>query len=94
MIITLAASFLIRWPHLPVDPRTIAGAMYYVCDSRMLETLDGLSTLPKKDRDLRIRRMGRRYGFGYVKGLNGRIRVGVDVVEEEEEARNLCTKPR
>ncbi|KUI69366.1 hypothetical protein VM1G_11646 [Cytospora mali] len=52
MILVLVASFFIDWPHMPVDPRTVAGAMYYVCDSWMLETMRGMSTLSKKDRDL------------------------------------------
>lgn len=94
MILTLAASFSIKWPHLPVDPRTIAGAMYYVRDSGMLETMEGMSTLQKKHRDRRIKRMGRRYGFGYVKGLTGRGRVGVDFVDDREEARALVASYR
>src|SRR6266566_2205139 len=28
MVLTLAASFFVRWPMLPVDPRSIAGAMF------------------------------------------------------------------
>lgn len=92
MILTLVASFFVKWPHLPVDPRTIAGAMYYICDSGMLETLDGMSTMQKRDRNMGIRRMGRKYGFGYIDGLNGRRRVGVDIVDEKMEAKPLCTK--
>lgn len=94
MMLTLAASFLITWPHLPVDPRTIAGAMFYVCDSDMLETLEGTSRLRKNDRNRSIRQMGRRYGFGYIKGISGRGRVGVDYVDDREEAKALCAKPR
>lgn len=86
MVLTLAASFLIKWPHLPVDPRTVAGAMYYVCDSNMLETLAGMSTLGKMDRDRRIKQMGYRYEFGYVKGLSGRGRVGVAIVDNGKES--------
>lgn len=48
MMLTLAASFLITWPHLPVDPRTIAGAIFYVCESDMLEMLGGCLDCGKK----------------------------------------------
>lgn len=29
MILVLLGSFLVKWPELPIDPSTIAGAMYY-----------------------------------------------------------------
>ncbi len=48
----VAASFFIRWPHMPVDPRTVAGALYYVCDSHMLDTaLDGMARATKRERN-------------------------------------------
>lgn len=39
MVALVAASFLVRWTGLPADPLTLAGAMYYVVDSNMLEEL-------------------------------------------------------
>lgn len=94
MILTLAASFLVRWPHMPVDPRTIAGAMYYVCDSRMLERMNGLSILNKMERDLETRHMRHKYGFGYIDGMSGEMRLGVDIVDDTEEAVAMCTGTR
>lgn len=32
MIFVLASSLLMHWPHLPIDPSTIAGALYYASD--------------------------------------------------------------
>ncbi|KXJ97025.1 hypothetical protein Micbo1qcDRAFT_4863 [Microdochium bolleyi] len=32
MIFVLASSFIMHWPHLPIDPSTIAGALYYASD--------------------------------------------------------------
>ncbi|KAH7040581.1 uncharacterized protein B0I36DRAFT_311031 [Microdochium trichocladiopsis] len=32
MIFVLASSFVMHWPHLPIDPSTIAGALYYASD--------------------------------------------------------------
>ncbi|KAI0001538.1 hypothetical protein F4779DRAFT_631085 [Xylariaceae sp. FL0662B] len=32
MILTACGSFFVAWPHMPIDPSTVAGAMYYVWD--------------------------------------------------------------
>lgn len=34
MIVVTFASFFVEWPHMPVDPSTLAGAMYYVSAAR------------------------------------------------------------
>src|SRR3569833_336431 len=78
MLVTLGASFFIRWPYLPVDPRSIAGAMYYVTDSYLISSFDGVSLLDRKDKDTRVGEMGRRYYYGDVIGRSGRRRMGVD----------------
>ncbi|KAI1471943.1 uncharacterized protein F4812DRAFT_456046 [Daldinia caldariorum] len=75
MVLVVGASFFITWPHMPVDPSTIAGAMYYICDSWMLSRFEGLSTLKRKDRDRRVNEMGLRYEFREIRGV---ARVGVD----------------
>ncbi|KAK4173623.1 hypothetical protein QBC36DRAFT_359459 [Triangularia setosa] len=82
MWLVVVASFFIKWPHMPVDPGTIAGAMYYVCDSWMLWSLEGLSQVPKEERDRKVRDMGMQYAFGNVVGQSGKKRVGVDGVKE------------
>ncbi|KAI0598657.1 hypothetical protein F4775DRAFT_553791 [Biscogniauxia sp. FL1348] len=82
MILVVACSFLVRWPRrMPVDPSTIAGAMYYVCDSHMLESFSGMSVLEKKERDRRVNAMGLRYEFGEMRGASGKERVGVDTTD-------------
>lgn len=78
MMVMVAASFLIRWPHMPVDPRTIAGALFYVCDSWMLDGLEGMAAVGKSERDKALERMGLRYAFGEMSGIRGKERVGVD----------------
>jgi hypothetical protein len=80
MWLVVAASFLVRWPHMPVDPSTVAGRMYYVCDSWMLYGFEGLSTLGKRERDSRIREMGLKYEYGDIRGVSGVRRYGVDGV--------------
>lgn len=93
MIIVVASSFLIRWPHLPVDPRTIAGAMYYVCDSWMLGSMEGLSRLTKRDRDLNLRWQRHKYRYGHNEGISGKRCVGVDIVDDIDEAAAMRRKP-
>lgn len=44
MVVLIGSSFLVRWTRLPVDPSTIAGAMYFVVDSNLVGELDGLET--------------------------------------------------
>ncbi|KAB5566935.1 hypothetical protein GE09DRAFT_750908 [Coniochaeta sp. 2T2.1] len=77
MIGVLLWSFFIRWPPMPVDPRSVAGMMWYVCESRrMLDDFEGVSGMKGKERDKRVKEMGRRYYYGE---LVGRSRLGVDV---------------
>lgn len=63
MIFVVAGLFLVEWPPLPVDPSTIAGAMFYVCESQMVDAFDGLSCKNKKSRDRDVRSMGSRYAY-------------------------------
>ncbi|KAK4188295.1 hypothetical protein QBC35DRAFT_382965 [Podospora australis] len=82
MWLVVVGSFFVRWPHMPVDPSTIAGSMYYVCDSWMLWSVEGLSMLSKKERDRKVIGMGLRFRFGNIVGLSGRKRVGVDGLKD------------
>lgn len=79
MIGAVAGSFLIHWPNLPVNPSTIAGAMFYVCDSQMLDMFDDLARKDKRARDLDVRAMGGRYAYGQTVGTNEKNRVKVDL---------------
>ncbi|KAH8659974.1 hypothetical protein BX600DRAFT_467024 [Xylariales sp. PMI_506] len=36
MVIVMLASFFVQWPNMPMDPSTLAGAMYYVVNPDML----------------------------------------------------------
>lgn len=78
MWLVVVGTFFVSWPHMPVDPSTIAGAMYYVCDSWMLGGMEGLSKLDSEERDKRIAELGLRFRFGDIVGLSGRKRIGVD----------------
>ena len=81
MLLVVLASFFIKWPHMPADVTTIAGTMYYVFDSGMLWSFEGLGPAPPKERDWRISEMGSQYSFGEMTGVSGMQRVGVDAVD-------------
>ncbi|CAI4214936.1 unnamed protein product [Parascedosporium putredinis] len=58
MLVLVIASFFMKWPEMPVDPTTVAGAMYYVCDSKMVWSFAELSTVGKAERNGRVGRLG------------------------------------
>ena len=43
LMIVAVGSFLIKWPHLLVDPTTVAGAMYYASDPTVSSSVTGMS---------------------------------------------------
>jgi len=86
MVAVLGASLIFtRWPHLPVDPRTLAGSIYYVSRSERLQAdLRGrrLALHSGKDRDAEVEGLGRRYGYGPEEGQGGERRMAVEVDED------------
>ncbi|KAH6975123.1 hypothetical protein BKA56DRAFT_454642, partial [Ilyonectria sp. MPI-CAGE-AT-0026] len=66
MVLTIVGSFFVKWPDMPVDPRSIAGAMYYVCDSSIADEFTGVARLDNKQRRLCVREMGGRYWYGEI----------------------------
>lgn len=96
MLLVLCASLAIDWPHLPLDPRTIAGAMFYVCDSRMLAAFEGIGpgAAGKRERDRDVRCLRSRYGYGIVHGVSGGERMGVDVCDDRGEAADMVREKR
>jgi hypothetical protein len=77
LIAVVVASFFVRYPPMPVDPRSIAGAMYYVSQSHMITDFSGISRFDAKEREQRVKEMGRRYFYGVLVGGTWR-RMGVD----------------
>ncbi|KAH6893435.1 hypothetical protein B0T10DRAFT_510127 [Thelonectria olida] len=78
MVLTIAVSFYIVWPHMPVDPRSIAGAMYYVSESGMLNQFDGMASLDGEQREKRVQQIGGRYWYGEVMTQSGETRPAVE----------------
>ncbi|KAI0441076.1 hypothetical protein F4803DRAFT_563346 [Xylaria telfairii] len=79
MLLVVLLSFGVKWPHMPVDPSTIAGAMYYVYDPPFLEKMEGLSTLERQERDRRVTDLALLYRFGEVDDASGGRRIGVSI---------------
>lgn len=56
-----------RKPFLPRKPYTLSSHILYLCHgTELLEDLDGMSTLPKKARDSRLKRKAQKYALGWV----------------------------
>jgi len=69
MVLVLVATLFVQWPFMPVDPRTLVGAMYYVVDSEML-----MRELAAREKSCESR-----YFYSRVVGSNGQARMAVDV---------------
>jgi hypothetical protein len=78
MLAVMAAFFFVRYPPMPVDPRCVAGLLWYVSKSKMLEDFEGVSSLDRKERELRVKEMGRRYFYGILMSDGDGRRLGVD----------------
>ena len=78
MLLVLGASFFVRYPPMPVDPRCVAGLMWYVSKSAMLDDFDGVSVLAGKERERLVKEKGRRYFYGVLAGDGEGRRLGVD----------------
>ncbi|KAK0717729.1 hypothetical protein B0T26DRAFT_302904 [Lasiosphaeria miniovina] len=59
MIMALLASMLVRWPYLPVDPRTIAGSLHYVTNSEKPSAISQACRKPVASGARRARKKGR-----------------------------------
>ncbi|RGP80206.1 hypothetical protein FLONG3_1740 [Fusarium longipes] len=78
MALTIIISFLIRWPDMPVDPRSIAGAMYYVSESNMVDHFSGMAAMDGDERKQRIKELGGTYVYGELTTRSGERRPAVE----------------
>lgn len=72
MVLVLVATLFVRWPFMPVDPRTLAGAMYYVADSDVLmrDLAEGNGVVLASSES--------KYFYARVVGSDGQARMAVD----------------
>ncbi len=80
MIVVLVGLLFVKSPYLPVDPATIAGRMYYLCDSELLEDLERPPVSDKEQGRSRFAELltGPRFTLGLMFGTSGVKRVGID----------------
>lgn len=71
----------VKWLSISVSPDLLAGLAYYICDSHILRDFTQRWIPSKRQRDLRVSRMQRRYRFGWIKCVSGRWRIGIDYAE-------------
>ena len=84
ILILIVHIWLVKWPQMPVAPDSLAARVYYVCDSGMTRDYQRLSLLSTAQRDRRVKRMDRLYRFGWITGVSGQRRIGIDYAEGEE----------
>ncbi|RSL85394.1 hypothetical protein CEP51_003352 [Fusarium floridanum] len=72
MVIGLFGSLFVKWPDLPVDPRSLVGAMYYVAEAPWVAGVEGVAGMNAKDRKRKIQGLGGRWSYGYVQTGHGR----------------------
>lgn len=79
MILVLLVSFFVRRPYMPVNPNTISGCMYYLCDSVLLNDLAGLADMNDRERVCHLKQINGKCRFGLMDGVNAKKkRVGID----------------
>lgn len=81
MALVVIASLFVKWPYMPADPSTIAGSMYYVCDSWMLRDFEHFSVMDKCNK--RANAIGQSYKMGEFVGQTGVARIGVNAVSDK-----------
>lgn len=87
IVVLICYMRIVRWPDLPVPPGSLAGSIYYLCDSRMLKDFERLSMLRRPERDRRVKRAARRYRVGWITGVSGQKRIACDYADGEQGVR-------
>ncbi|KAM0433946.1 hypothetical protein ACHAPT_003890 [Fusarium lateritium] len=72
MVIGLFGSLFVQWPDLPVDPRSLVGAMWYVAEAPWVAGVEGVAGMNAKNRKNKIQGLGGRWSYGYVQTRQGR----------------------
>lgn len=79
MAAVLAATMFTRWPELPVDPRSVAGQMWYVAEAQWaMEKLEGVGLLGERERRDLFNTMGGKWYYGATRTDSGRMGVEME----------------
>ena len=82
-LVILYGFFFIKHPPMPVDPASLAGRMYYLCDSVVADEFQGMAKMGRGECEGRIDGE-KRYRFGKMIGISGEVRIGVDTAYAHE----------
>lgn len=81
-VVVLFTGFLVllkrRHPFLPRQPGTISSVLAFIHQSKMLIDFDGTAQQTTLERKQKLDRLGKRYGFGWYVGRDGKRHLGID----------------
>jgi hypothetical protein len=78
MILVMLGLVARRWPYIPVEPNSIAGCLYYMCDSEMLDDMAVQASTRNDDESSSCSTTSLMYRYGNMVGKSGTQRVGVN----------------
>lgn len=78
MLVTVSLYVCRPWKILPRMPTTIASQIAFFAASHGLNDFATTSSMSEKERDLHIRGLRRRYGFGKFVGTDGKTHIGIE----------------
>jgi hypothetical protein len=84
MILVLLGTFWTRQFYMPVQASSIAGCLYYICDSSIIDSCQGLSLHRTTERDRLVSNLAHTYRFGKMIGVSGTTRIGVESIVERD----------
>ncbi|RGP78055.1 hypothetical protein FLONG3_3890 [Fusarium longipes] len=64
MVVAMLSSLSVKWPDLPVDPRSLAGALWYVSDAPWVRGLEGVAAMSANKRKIAVQGLGGRWTYG------------------------------
>ena len=59
-------------------PKSLGSIIPWIAHSRFLRDFQGTEHMSSDARDLYFNRLGKEYGFGWFKGVDGKVRLGVE----------------
>ena len=67
-----------RHRYAPRLPKSLGSIILYICNSKMLEDFQGTHAMSSKQREDHVVKLGRKYGFGWFIGVDGKLHRGIE----------------
>jgi hypothetical protein len=83
ILVIICGVFFIKHPPLPVDPGSLAGRIYYLCDSHVVEGFQGTARMERAECEREVVDGMKWYRFGKMIGVSGELRAGVDMAHSK-----------